>query len=263
MNRIEGGSQTQFSRPMTREDLDVARTTLPIPRGSADDYGSSRAPAEGGGSGIPFSYVARYMGDSEPARPQQTYAQPQSLLERAIRTIGGNQRPAAAAPVVSEGGARPVVEAKPSSYTGDDIDAEMYARRYGQPMSSYTGDAVDAAALMQRYGAARPAARPAAAPIPERPAGRTGANAEGAQGSGFFSNLFRDPYAGKSPREMYEQAQEMQRTGDEYGAHLLTGRAMSMDRPEEKARGGAAGGGGKDATIMKALEIIHHMLRGR
>jgi hypothetical protein len=262
MNRIEGDGQTQFSRPMTREDVNVARQTLPIPRGSADDYGSSRAPAEGGGSGIPFSYVARYMGDSEPAQPAQTYAQPQSLVERAIRYIGGNQRPS---PVVSEGGARPVVEeARPSSYTGDDVDAEMYSRRYSPAMSSYTGDAADAAAYMKKYA---PVARSAsaAAPIPERPAGRTGANAEGAQGSGFFANLFRDPYAGKSSRDLYEQAQEMQRAGDEYGSNLLTQRAMSMGNPENMKRGGAAGGsgGGKDATIMKALEIIHHMLRGR
>lgn len=102
-------------------------------------------------------------------------------------------------------------------------------------------------------------------PPPARPAGRTGANAEGAQGAGFFSNLFSDPYAGKSARDLYYQAQDMQRAGDEYGSNLLTQRAMSMERGGEKARGGAAGSsmGSKDAALHKALEIIHHMLTRR
>jgi hypothetical protein len=84
-------------------------------------------------------------------------------------------------------------------------------------------------------------------------------------GGGFFSGLFSDPYAGKSSRDLYYQAQDMQRGGDEYGANLLTQRAMSMDRGGEKARGGSAGAGmgGKDAALHKALEIIHHMLTSR
>ena len=257
MNRIEGDGQTQFSRPMTREDVNIARQTLPIPRGSADDYGSSRAPAEGGGSGIPFSYVARYMGDSEPAQPAQTYAQPQSLVERAIRYIGGNQRPT---PVVSEGGARPVVEeARPSPWDETNIAAPKFD--YQEP--GYSG----AAGKILQETLASPQ-RPAARSYTQRaydPAVDAGPQRPQRADTGFFANLFRDPYAGKSSRDLYEQAQEMQRAGDEYGSNLLTQRAMSMGNPENMKRGGAAGGsgGGKDATIMKALEIIHHMLRGR
>jgi hypothetical protein len=108
------------------------------------------------------------------------------------------------------------------------------------------------------YGADAPnAPRPLA---PERP-----------QQQGFFSGLFRDPYAGKSAQDLYTQAQDMQRGGDEYGSNLLIQRAMQMQRamPEKKEegmrRGGTAGGGmsGKDAALHKALEIIHHMLSRR
>jgi hypothetical protein len=243
MNRIEGGGGTiQFSSPMTQEDINVARQTQPIPRGSAEDYGSSRAP----------------MYD-ESGRPAQTYAEPQSLVERAIRTIGGNQRPqgARAAPAAGE---RPMFNI-PADYVGDAGFTVPEERR-----NPWDETAIGAPRFQR---ASAPAARPAPAfdPVkqaPERPAGRTGPNAEGAQSSGFFSNLFKDPYAGKSAQELYGMAQDMQRTGDEYGSNLLTQRAMSMGNPEERARGGATGGGhGKDATIMKALEIIHHMIRGR
>jgi len=82
------------------------------------------------------------------------------------------------------------------------------------------------------------------------------------QSSGFFSGFFKDPYAGKSARDLYYEAQEMGRRGDEYGSNLLTQRAMSMGNPENMKRGGAANGG-KDAALHKALEIIQHMLASR
>jgi len=244
MNRVQGGGgSTQFSSPMTQEDLNIARQTMPIPRGSAEGYGSSRAPMP-----------------EETARPDQTYGSSQSLLERAIRTIGGNQRPqgAQAAPAVGE---RPMFNI-PADYVGDAGFTVPEERR-----SPWDETAIGAPRFQR---ASAPAARPytqraydpAVDAGPQRP--QRGGDAEAAKSSGFFANLFKDPYAGKSAQELYGMAQDMQRTGDEYGSNLLTQRAMSMGNPEERARGGATGGGhGKDATIMKALEIIHHMIRGR
>lgn len=81
-----------------------------------------------------------------------------------------------------------------------------------------------------------------------------------------FAGLFRDPYAGKSSRELYELYQQR---GDDDPA--MYARAASRQLEEQKAAGmahggaaeGGKGGHHKDAVVMKALEIIHHMLRGR
>jgi hypothetical protein len=92
------------------------------------------------------------------------------------------------------------------------------------------------------------------------------AAADNPTGGGFFgrvANAIYDPnyLSDKSPRDLYAMAQQMQERGDEYGSHLMTGRAMSMDR----STGGKAGSGAvpKDAALHKALEIIHMMLSRR
>jgi hypothetical protein len=76
-----------------------------------------------------------------------------------------------------------------------------------------------------------------------------------------------------SRAQMGAKAQEMQSSGDEYGANLLTQRLdRSITSPEQQSsdgnfkRGGTAGSsqkaGGmhKDAALHKALDIIHTML---
>ena len=83
----------------------------------------------------------------------------------------------------------------------------------------------------------------------------------------------QDPYAGMSRSQMGAKAQEMQSSGDEYGANLLTQRLdRSITSPDQQSsdgnfkRGGTAGGGQKsagmhkDAALHKALDIIHAML---
>jgi len=78
-----------------------------------------------------------------------------------------------------------------------------------------------------------------------------------------------DPYAGMSAAKLMERANA---NPDDAAAFFRADAALRKERPEmfEKkqeegmARGGAAGGGHhKDAVVMKALEIIHHMLRTR
>jgi hypothetical protein len=101
------------------------------------------------------------------------------------------------------------------------------------------------------------------APIPQRPQ-----REEPGILSRALSKMYDPRYLeGESSRQLYERAQEMQRTGDEYGANLMNLRAADRTRseqPEERAAGGAANGKpGKDAALHKALEIIHMMLSRR
>lgn len=82
-----------------------------------------------------------------------------------------------------------------------------------------------------------------------------------------------DPYAGMSSAKLMERANA---NPDDAAAFFRADAALRKERPEmfEKkteegmAHGGVAGGGSggkqhKDAVVMKALEIIHHMLRTR
>jgi hypothetical protein len=80
--------------------------------------------------------------------------------------------------------------------------------------------------------------------------------------------MFKDPYEGKSSRELYQMSQDNPDNNALYfRAATKQDQEMKDARTAEEGmkRGGAAGGstGGhhKDAAIMKALEIIHHMLR--
>jgi hypothetical protein len=80
-----------------------------------------------------------------------------------------------------------------------------------------------------------------------------------------LSNLFKDPYAGMSARDMFVKAQELQRTGDESGANILNIRASRMPDVGQDSgmkRGGAAKSG-KDEAVHKALDIISHLLMHR
>ena len=122
--------------------------------------------------------------------------------------------------------------------------------------------------------ASTPSATPSI-PVPfRRPAEFSKPASEAGNQSLFGSILERlkpqDPYAGMSAKQMYEKAQDVQRSGDESGANLLIQRAGQMPDAGMK-RGGTAGAGGqkaagphKDAALHKALDIIHTMLqRGR
>jgi hypothetical protein len=127
---------------------------------------------------------------------------------------------------------------------------------------------------------ARPAATTTTArdmPLPPRRPAEFAQPSTEQGGKTLLSSIFdrmkpEDPYAGMTTKQMFEKAQDMQRSGDEYGANLLTqraGRAVTPSKSgsdEEYKRGGApkAVGPHKDAALHKALDIIHAMmLRGR
>ncbi len=193
----------------------------------------------------------------------------------------------AAAPVVAGLGAASMRdrEEPPSRFTGTQEDADALMRAYGEqaaPVTSaapllaqygfnafnrnvaptYTGDDVDARALTEKYGTRAPAAS-VAPPIPQRPQ-----REEPGILSRAMSKIYDPRYLeGESSRQLYERAQEMQGSGDEYGSNLMNLRAADRARremPEERASGGATNGKlGKDASLHKALEIIHMMLSRR
>ena len=107
--------------------------------------------------------------------------------------------------------------------------------------------------------AAPPVQQRSAPPVPmRRPEGL-------GEQPGGLARLFSDPYAGKSARDLYAEANKMQSSGDEYGSNLLMQRAGKMiTKPEDLESTGMATGGAakphKDAALHKALDIISHML---
>jgi hypothetical protein len=156
------------------------------------------------------------------------------------------------------------------------ISGEEYGNRYTQALadSSISGEQGGGTSYLsaaQTLGdrAGMPARRPTdqalqvarerIAPLPPaRP-----------QESGL-SRFFSDPYAGKSARDLYAEANRMQSSGDEYGSNLLMQRAGKMiTKPEDLEstgmnRGGAANGKpDKNEAIHRALDIISHLVGHR
>jgi hypothetical protein len=174
---------------------------------------------------------------------------------------------------------RPAAAPMPAIPLDGSISGEEYGNRYRQALadSSISGEQGGGTSYLsaaQALGdkAGMPARRPTDQAIqvarervvplpPARPA-------ELRPQSGGLASLFSDPYAGKSARDLYAEANRMQSSGDEYGANLLTQRAGKMiTKPEDLESSGLATGGAakphKDAALHKALDIIAHMLGRR
>jgi hypothetical protein len=159
----------------------------------------------------------------------------------------------------------------------------------GEPgFTGRTGDILQRALDASRAATATqtpsvPAATPAKTPaapvrqnqtnIPAMPVRRPDAigqlpGAQPAQQESLLSRIFsapKDPYAGMSSRQLMDIAN---RDPDNAAAFFRADQALrkeqpDMFKPQTEKRGGSVGGG-KDAALHKALEIIHHMLtRGR
>ena len=98
----------------------------------------------------------------------------------------------------------------------------------------------------------------AAAPIV--PAAAAAPTAPAQSSPGFFSGLFKDPYAGMSPKQMNVKAQEMLSAGDEYGANVLTQRA---DNAMTSSDGSFAQGGSVDENhpvVQRAMHLVRSFL---
>ena len=119
------------------------------------------------------------------------------------------------------------------------------------------GDSAPAAAAPTAPAPARATAPAAAAPTAPAAAAPT---APAQSSPGFFSGLFKDPYAGMSPKQMNEAAQRMQSAGDEYGANLLTQRA---DNAITSSDGSFAQGGSVDENhpvVQRAMHLVRSFL---
>jgi hypothetical protein len=153
----------------------------------------------------------------------------------------------------------------------------MMARRGGGE-GQYTG-IIDPSILMiardrlMPYSMRREEGAASAAPAISTPAGRSGSagpraasstSTAAAPAGGFLSGLFKDPYEGKSSRDLYGEYQKRQMSGDDDPAMYVRAARREMEE-RGRARGGSAEGSKhqKDAAVMKALEIIHHMLSNR
>jgi len=103
---------------------------------------------------------------------------------------------------------------------------------------------------------AAPVSHLSSAPLPPpRPS-----DASAQSSPGFFSGLFKDPYAGMSPEQMNRTAQKMQSAGDEYGANLLTQRA---DNAVTSSDGSFALGGSVDENhpvVQRAMHLVRSFL---
>jgi hypothetical protein len=114
--------------------------------------------------------------------------------------------------------------------------------------------------------------RRAPMPLPPKRPESMGRVSDAPSQGGFFSGMFKDPYEGMSSKQLYEKYQDSPDNNALYfRAATKQAQEMKDARTAEEGmkRGGAAGspaggstgGHHKDAAIMKALEIIHHMLR--
>jgi hypothetical protein len=103
---------------------------------------------------------------------------------------------------------------------------------------------------------AAPVSHLSSAPLPPpRPS-----DASAQSSPGFFSGLFKDPYAGMSSEQMNKTAKEMQSAGDEYGANLLTQRA---DNAVTSSDGSFAQGGSVDENhpvVQRAMHLVRSFL---
>jgi hypothetical protein len=213
----------RFSRPMTQEDRDISRQTLPTPQGSSEGY-----------------------------RPPQ----PPSIVQRAMEAITGSRptpqatAPSAQGPEVRDGRPAPAPADTPAptaNVPGGDYN-DVFNVPYTPPAKSASPN------------------RPSSMPLPPKRPESMGRVSDAPSGGGFFSGMFKDPYEGMSSKQLYEKYQD---SPDNNGLYFRAAAKEAQERKDARPvsdegmkRGGTVGSGHhKDAAIMKALEIIHHMLR--
>jgi hypothetical protein len=236
MQRLQGGGHDiQFSRPMTDEDVAISRQTRPIPRGSVGSVSVGNR-----------SVLNRVLGG-----PDQAYAEPAQgapIVDQAKNVIASPRAQPAAAPD-AEGEPGYTMPGAAGVWAGSGNAAPLGAFN---PIGS--GRGADPRMFMQASKTAAPAVR-TEPPVPQRRPENLGDQ------PGFFSRLFKDPYAGKSSRQLYEEAQTAQNQNYEARANLLNIRAAREAAPSAEKRGGAVSGKPhKDAALHKALDIIHAMM---
>jgi len=251
-----GEPVARFSRPMTEEDRIIARQTFPIPQGSVED------------------------------RPSQ---QP-NIIDRAMSVVSGGggspgMPPQATAPSVQGPAIRDAAQAAPANLRA--MDSTLFGEDTGQAPAPMR--AVDSTLFGEDAGP-RPAplnslptfaqgatsgrydpavvnlARSVVAPRSSAPTGNVPTPTPRPKDEGFFSSLFANkPMSRDELLTAYNKSMQ-----DEGGGNAALFALLERANKEEGMRRGgvaqqpqATKGGGKDAALHKALEIIHHMLTTR
>jgi hypothetical protein len=235
-----GGTTVQFSEPLTANRAAEWSSDYPISRGSAEPYGG--------------------RGQAQP-----------SIVDRAITAITPSREgpratvPSAQAPETRDG--RTPFAAAPAPERSEEVGEPGYSGSGGGYLQAALDVSRNSMAAPARAAApARQAPARQAAPMPpSRPADMPRSSGEGS-GKSWFSGMFKDPYEGKSSQDLFAMQQA---DPDNKGLYFRAAAKQAQERKDAgetvsqdgMKRGGAAGGHHKDAAIMKALEIIHHMLR--
>ena len=192
------------------------------------------------------------------------------IAENVMREDRGGSLPAAAAAPAA---------AAPNVAPAFPMDGSISGETYGMPWKRELARAATQVSGLMDSGpgitAPAAAARPAARPMPPMPMARPSDVPRGETAS-FMSRFFGGPeYQSTGERVVKEGGQGVNFGSGESAADFFRAdRELRKQRPEmferqAEARGGApkpvsSGGGGKDAALHKALEIIHHLLtRGR
>jgi len=245
--RAEGMATAGREPPRSRFDLSFRRTApQAAPTYPTEAFREPERP----------TLVERAMGIVE-----QPVSPAARMAENVMREDQGGSSPPAAAPVTATPNAAPApaTSAPPRQAPYMDEGRSAYDSVLGVVPSS---------------APSRPAPavkRDLPAPLPPR---RPEEFSRSEPGS-FLSRLFSGPeYQSTGERVVKEGGQGVNYgSGDSAADFFRADKALRAQRPElferqAEARGGApkpvAGGGGKDAALHKALEIIHHLLtRGR
>ena len=263
--------QQMYGRSSAMSDEDVARAE-----------GMATAGREPPRSRFDLSF-RRTAPASAPTYSTESFREPErpSIVDQAVRVverptsaavrmaenvIRGDQSPSIIAPAAAA--PAPAAVQLPSSAAIDRNEDENFYRSIGAARlpSSAGMDQTD-------YPMRSPTARPAARPTPPAPLAPP-ADLRRSEPTSFLSRLFSGPeYQSTGERVVKEGGQGVNFGSPESAADFFRAdKALRAQRPEmferqAEARGGApksSGGGGKDAALHKALEIIHHMLvRGR
>jgi len=264
-----GNNIVRFSNPMTEEETNIARESLPIPRpGNAQDYGERPSANQPGiidrallAVGLPTHVRIPSFGGASAASPAQRYA------ESTMREDQGGSPPAAAA-----------AAAQPSTAPAFPMDGSISGETYGTPNQRELARAATQVSGLMDSGQGITAPAAAARPVARRELTQPSRVVEAPRGetASLLSRIFGGgpEYQSTGDLVVKKGGQGVNFGSGESAADFFRAdKALRAQRPEmferqAEARGGApkaaAGNGGKDAALHKALEIIHHLLtRGR
>ena len=207
--------------------------------------------------------LQRIYGD-QPA-PASTAVNGQSVtatpVDRAL-TVASQASPQSSLPLFAQphsGAQYQPISASSRSWTDKNMPPPSNSMPWNDSAPAAAAPIVPAAAAAPTAPAPARAIAPAAA-APIVPAAAAAPTAPAQSSPGFFSGLFKDPYAGMSPKQMNVKAQEMLSAGDEYGANVLTQRP---DNAITSSDGSFAQGGSIDENhpvVQRAMHLVRSFL---